>query len=81
MTARAKSLDTDVFTAGHAFAKFAIVDFLQRGVDLGEQPLLAFAEPTGELQVDFGRRRVDLIGKIIGVEMDVSPESLLLIPI
>ena len=76
---RLEALEADVLAADLAFTVAADVDLLERGVDLGEEPLLALAQATRELQIDLGRCGVDLIGKIIGVEVNVSLERLALI--
>ncbi len=67
-----ESLDADILSAVHAFAVVAVFDLLERNIDLREQTLFPFAKPPGELKIDLGRRRIDLVGEIIRVEMYIS---------
>jgi hypothetical protein len=74
---RLQALDSDVLAAVDAVAVLAILDLLECGVDLGEQALLAFAKAACELECHLRGRSIDLIGKVVGIHVNVARERTL----
>src|SRR5262245_4718384 len=70
--ARLESLEADLLAAALAFAVDALLDLLERLLDLRQQTALALAQPPLEGEAHLGRGRVDLVREIVRVEVDVS---------
>ena len=72
-----QALHADGFAAALALSVLAVLDALERLVDFLEESPFAFAHPSGKCEIDFGRCRIDFVGEVIGIEMDVPGQRAL----
>ena len=69
---RLDALGPDVFATAITLAEHTLLNALERLVDLPKQPALSFAQATLKSEVHFRRRRIDFVGKVVGIQMDFA---------
>ena len=77
---RLNTLKRDLFATALALAVDPLLDLRERLLDLADQSALSLAESPLEGEVHLRRSSIDLIGEIVGIEMDIARKRLLSIP-
>ena len=69
-------LHRDLLAAIFAFTVDAVFDLLKRLVDFGQQAALALSQSTLKGEIHFRGSRIDLVGEIVGIQVDVPRKGL-----